>query len=143
MKIKALSDFRADEDAEENGKWTTIAEGVEFKIRRLRSKAVSKARDKIYGPFERAMGPRKKDLPESVEQECTIKLLATAVVVDWRGDGMVDDSGAPIPFSVDNATEILSDPDTGKDLRATLIALSMDGDFFAPDSEEAKADAKN
>lgn len=143
MKIKAFAEFRHDEDAEENGKWTTIAEGVEFKIRRLRSKAVSKARDRIYGPFERAMGPRKKDLPDPVEIECTTRLLAEAVVADWRGPGMVDDSGQPIPFSVETAREIFSDPETGKDLRATVINLSMDGEFFSPESEDAQADEKN
>jgi len=143
VKIKAFNEFRSDDDLEENGKWTTIAEGVEFKIRRLRSKIVAKARDKIYGPFERAMGPRKKDLPDHIERECTIKLIAEAVVADWRGPGMVDDTGKPIPHTVENAVAIFSDPETGKDLRATVIQLSMDGEFFAPDGEDTKADEGN
>lgn len=143
MKIKALQVFRTDEDAEENGKWATIADGVEFKLRRLRSKAVNKARERIYGPYERAMGPRKKDLPEAVEVQCTINLLAEAVVVDWRGEGMVDDNGNAIPFSVDTAKEIFGDPDTGKDLRATVIGLSMDDGLFSPEDEDVKADAGN
>jgi hypothetical protein len=143
VKIKALQDFRSDEQAEEEGKWATIAEGVEWKIRRLRSKAVTKARDKIYGPYERAMGPRKKDLPDAVELQCTIKLISEAVVVDWRGPGMVDDDGKAIPFTVDNCVAVLEDPETGKDLRATVINLAMDGDFFSPDSPEVKVDEKN
>jgi hypothetical protein len=89
------------------------------------------------------MGPRKKELPDAIENQCTIKLLSEAVVADWRGPGMVDDEDKPIPFSVENAVAVFSDPDTGKDLRATVIALSMDGDFFAPDSEDAVADAGN
>lgn len=143
MKIKALKVFRTDEDAEENGKWATIAEGVEFKLRRLRSKAVNKARERIYGPYERAMGARKKELPEAIEVQCTINLLAEAVVVDWRGDGMVDDDGNSIPFSVDVAKEIFGDPETGKDLRATVIGLSMDDGLFSPEDEDVKADAGN
>lgn len=143
IKVKALKDFRHDEDAEENGKWTTLADGVEFKIRRLRSKVVNKAREKIYGPHERAMGPRKKELPAQLEEMCTIRLLSEAVVVDWRGPGMVDDENKPIPFSVENCAEVLSDPDTGKDLRVTIINLSMDGEFFSPDDEDVKADAGN
>lgn len=143
MKIKALKEFRSDEALEEGGKWTTIADGVEFKIRRMRSKTVSTARDRIYGPFERAMGPRKKDLPDAIEVQCTVKLLSEAVVADWRGPGMVDDNDAVIPFTAENAAEIFSDPETGKDLRATVIQLALDGEFFAPDSDETEVDVGN
>lgn len=143
MKIKALEVYKHDEEAEENGKWAPIAEGVEFKIRRLRSKIVQTARDRIYGPFERAMGPKTKELPEAIEKQCTIKLLSTALVTDWRGDGMVDDDGNPIPFTAENAAAIFSDEETGKDLRGAVINLSTDGDFFAPESETAKIDEGN
>jgi hypothetical protein len=143
VKIKALKEFKSDEQLEEEGKWTTITDGVEFKIRRMRSKTVSKARDRIYGPYERAMGPRKKELPEAVELQCTVNLLSEAVIADWRGEGMVDDSDQPIPFTVDNCKAVLSDPETGKDLRATIITLALDGEHFAPDSEEATADEGN
>lgn len=144
IKIKAIKEnYTADLDAEENGKWAPIADGIEFRIRRLRSKRVSDARDKIYGPFERALGPRKKDLPEEIEISCTVKLLSQHVIADWRGKNMVDDNGAPVPFSAENAAEILRDPETGKDLRATIITLAQDGEFFAPDSEETKIDEGN
>lgn len=143
MKIKALKEYRSDESLEENGKWTTIADGVEWKIRRMRSKTVSAARDRIYGPYERALGPRRKELPEAVELQCTINLLAEAVIVDWRGPGMVDDNDAPIPFTVDNVKAVLTDEETGKDLRATVIGLAMDGEFFSPESDDTKADEGN
>lgn len=143
MKIKAFSDFRKDEEAEENGKWAVITDGVEFKIRRMRSKAVVKARERIYGPYERAMGARKKDLPEQVENQCTVNLLSEAVLVDWRGEGMVDDDGKTIPFSPDAAKKLLSDDEYGQDLRAAVINLSLDGDFFSPEAEETKVDAGN
>lgn len=143
MKIKALGEYKSDAQLEEEGKWTTLAEGVEFKIRRMRSKTVSKARDRIYGPYERALGPRKKDLPEELEIQCTINLLSEAVVADWRGPGMVDDENQPIPFSSENCKAVLSDPSTGKDLRATIIGLALDGEFFSPDSDEAKIDEGN
>lgn len=143
VKIKALQVFRTDEDAEENGKWVPIADGVEFKIRRLRSKTVNKARERIYGPHERAMGARRKELPEAIELLCTVSLLAESVIVDWRGEGMVDDDGNAVPFSVDTAKELLSDPETGKDLRSTVIQLSTDGELFSPDSPDVKADEGN
>ena len=143
LKIKALQEFRSDEKLEEEGKWTTIAEGVEFKIRRMRSKVVEKARERIYGPHERAMGQRRKNLPEALEIQCTCNLLAQAVLADWRGEGMVDDKGTPIPFTAENAYELFNDPETGKDLRSTVINLAMDGEFFSPNSEETVADAGN
>jgi hypothetical protein len=141
MKIKALDAFTSHEEIEESGVWTTIAPGVEWKIRRMRSKAVERAKDRLYGPHELAMNGKK--IPDALEIELTKKLMSQALVVDWRGEGMVDDSGNPIPFTAANAFEILSDKDTGKDLRSTIISLSMNGELFVPDSEVAIADAKN
>lgn len=141
MKIAALEGFKSFEQLEEEGVWCTIAQGVEWKIRRMRSKAVERAKDRIYGPHERAM--RGKDLPDQLETELTKRLLSQAVVVDWRGPGMVDDSGVAIPFSSDACFEILSDPDTGKDLRGTIIAFAMDASVFTPETDEVKGDEGN
>lgn len=137
MKIKAFSNLRSDEAAEENGKWGEVAPGVEFLIRRIRSKTVMAARRKIYGPYERSMAG--KELPDAIETQCTVKLLSQAVVADWRGENMVDDTtGLPVPFSVETAAALFSDKDTGKDLRSVVLGLANDGDFFAPgDTEEA------
>lgn len=133
VKVKAFSAFRSDEKKEEEGVWQTIVDGVDFKIRRMRSKPVLDARKKIYGPFERAQRGSTQDLPDAIELQCTINLLAKAVVIDWRGPGMVDDNGEPIPFTEDNCTEILSDKETGKDLRTLIISLSADAEVFAPE----------
>lgn len=141
MKIAALQSFKSYEELEEEGVWCMIAPGVEWKIRRMRSKPVERAKDRLYGPHEKAM--RGKDLPDALEIDLTKRLLSQAVVVDWRGEGMVDDKGVPIPFSSDNCFEILSDPDTGKDLRGTVISFAMDGSVFTPESDDNKAAAGN
>lgn len=141
MKIAALSGFVSHEEIEEEGVWCPIAPGVEFKIRRMRSKTVERAKDRLYGPHEKAM--RGKDLPDALEVELTKRLLSQAVIVDWKGEGMVDDNKQPIPFSADNCFEVLSDPETSKDLRGTVISFAMDGNVFVPDSDENKAAAGN
>jgi hypothetical protein len=145
IKVKAFSSFRSDEKKEEEGVWQTIADGVDWKLRRMRSKPVLDARKRIYGPFERAQRGSDKDLPDAVELQCTVNLLSQAVVVDWRGPGMVDDKGEPIPFTPENCAEILRDPDTGKDLRSLVISLSTDAEVFAPETapEDLQADAGN
>lgn len=131
MKIKAFDNFKSDEKLESEGKWADIAPGVQMKIRRLRSKPVSDARKKIYGPHERAMNG--KDLPEKIETMCTIRLLSEAVVVDWRGDEMKDEAtGQPIPFTVENAAAVFGDEETGKDVRALVINFANDAEFYAP-----------
>lgn len=141
MKIKALEGFKSYAQIEEEGVWCDIAPGVQWKIRRMRSKAVERARERIYGPHERAM--RGKDLPDELETELTKRLMSQCLVVDWRGKGMVDDNDQPIPFNADNCYEILGDEDTGRDLRATVIAFSMDAEVFVPDSKESKVDSGN
>lgn len=141
LKVKAFSSFRADEEKEEKGVWQTIADGVEFRIRRMRSKPVLDARKRIYGPFERAQRNSNQDLPDAVELQCTVNLLSQAVIVDWRGPGMVDDNGEPIPFTPENCHEILMDKETGKDLRTMVISLSSDAELFAP--EDLADDAGN
>ena len=131
VKIKGLASFRSFEQLEEEGVWFPMGPDIQFKIRRMRSKAVDRARDRIYGPHERAM--RGKELPDELELELTKRLLSQAVVVDWKGKGMVDDHDQPYPFSPDNCYDLLSDPDLGKDLRGTIIAASMDAEIFRPD----------
>lgn len=140
LKIKAFAGMRSDEALEAEGKFAEVAPGVEFKIRRIRSKPVMDARRKIYGPHERAMAG--KDLPEKIETMCTIRLLSEAVVVDWRGEEMKDDeTGEPVPFTTENAAALFSDPETGKDLRSVVLNLANDGDFYAP--EDTQADTGN
>ena len=143
MKIKAFADYKSDEKLEDEGVWSPMADGVDFKIRRLRSKIVEKARERIYGPHERALGPRKKSLPDGLETQLTIQLLAQAVIVDWKGPGMVDDDGKAIPFTVENCAEVISDADTGKDIRAAVLQYGMDGEHYAPTSKEAVIDEGN
>lgn len=132
VKIKGLQGYKSYEHIEEEGVWTPIGPDIEFKIRRMRSKTVDRARDRIFGPHERAM--RGKDLPEGLDTELTIKLLSEAVVADWRGKGMVDDNDQPFPFNPENAKVLFSDPETGKDLRSTIIQTAMDGSVFVPDN---------
>lgn len=131
VKIKGLQSFRSFEQIEDEGVWFPMGPGIEFRIRRMRSKIVERAKDRIYGPHERAM--RGKDLPDELELELTKRLLSQAVVVDWRGEGMVDDQDQPFPFSADNCYALLSDPEIGKDLRGAVISASMDGSIFVPD----------
>lgn len=141
MKIAALQSFVSHEDIEEEGVWCPIAADVEFKIRRMRSKTVERAKERIYGPTEKAM--RGKDIPDALEVEFTKRLMSQAIVVDWRGAGMVDDAGNAIPFTADNCYAVLSDEATSKDLRGLIIQFAMDGNIFVPESDENKAAAGN
>lgn len=143
IKVKALSVYKSDDKLEEEGKWAPIAEGVEFKIRRARCKLVEEARERIYGPHERSLGRAKKKLPEKLEVTLTCQLMSQAVIADWRGEGMVDDNGAPIPFTPENCFEVVSDAETGKDLRSVILQYAMDGEFYDPTSEDATSDEGN
>lgn len=136
MKIKAFANLKSDEQIENEGKWADMAPGVQFKIRRLRSKVVQDARRKIYGPHERSMNG--KDLPDAIETMLTVRLLSESVVADWRGDAMVDDeTNQPVPFNAENAAVLFKDPETGKDLRALALGFANDAEFYAPEDTDA------
>jgi hypothetical protein len=141
MKIKAFNSHKSFPELEEAGIWAPVAEDVEFKIRRMRSESVSKARDRIYGPTERVMGSKK--IPDKLETELTCRLMSEALIVDWRGKGMVDDHGVAIPFTKETCFEVLSDNDYGRDLRAMVIGVAMDGDQFVPTSPDVVVDEGN
>jgi len=150
IKIKALEVFRSDDKLESEGKWADVTGDIQFRVRRMRSKPVMDAREKIYGPYER-VARGKQNLPDAIELSCTIRLLSEAIVVDWRQRNpsnneewlpyLLDDSGDKIEFTPENAATLFRDPDTGKDLRGLVIGLSTDGEFFAP--EEIEADSGN
>ena len=118
--------YETDTDAEANGKWITDEFGpdIQLKIRRFNCPAASKARNDAFRPLLKVYG-RMDKIPEALSEEIGLKLLADVIVTDWRGAGLVDKAGNPIPFSPEAALKLFTDlPDFAREV--TLVSIAAD-----------------
>ena len=107
------------------GTWVSIF-GAEFKVARAGNPEYEKALE--------ASGYRKKEEPEQ-KLRALYTAVATGILKDWKE--VVDADGKPIPFSVDNATEVLLE---NPDLASRV--LSEANDLSNVRREDVKRQAK-
>ncbi len=65
----------------------------------------------------------------------TAKCLLHTVLLDW--DGVLDDKGAPVPYSIDMARDLLTKPEFRRFREAVAWAANVVADDIAADTEEA------
>ncbi len=97
-----LSNLATDDELETEGAWVDIGEGARIKVaytgsRRFRGAAFRRANRR---------GFRQTRQTFDAQDEDTIRLLATDVLLDW--DGIEDDDGNAIPYSPEKARELLT-----------------------------------
>ena len=119
--------FNTDRDLEEQGKWFNDVLGdksdVNLKVRRMSAEAVVKFQQDMVQQNRYRMKEGK--FSEEVATEILIETLAGAVLVDWNG--VTDEAGNTVPFSVDAAKEYLTDL---RDFRLLVSALSNNMDAY-------------
>ena len=126
-----LTQFQGDVAREEQGVWVEYAAGVEFRIARLNNPAYQKCLRKLLKADGRRFR-RRRPTDENAEK-LTNRALAQHVLVDWRN--LEDEDGSPIPYSVEKALEILSDPQY-HDIRDFVVEVATDSDVFAAEERE-------
>jgi hypothetical protein len=125
--VKSVFDLYATNNSdEENGRWfASFGPGLEFKIRRYSSKNAQAVRTALEKPHLRTA--RNNTIPPEVQEEILLKHLAEGVVVDWRGEALVDKTGAPMAFSTKAAYTLFKQlPDLARD----IVMVSVDMDRF-------------
>lgn len=126
--------FSTDRDAEQNGKWFTLAPGVEMRIRRFKSQHTTRTRERLEKPFERLR--KNGNLPTDIMEKIVHQTLCESTIVDWRGDAIVDQQGNPMPFSAAAADDLLTALPELRD-EVTSMALRMDN-FRVEDDKETE-----
>lgn len=120
-----LSSYKQDVDAAENGREIAVGDGLFLTIARAGNKGFREylrtqlAAYLVPGTFDEA--------PPEVFDRAYVRALATYILRGWRG--LLDDSDQEIPYSVDTAVEILSDP-AYVDLREKVVQLSEKAENF-------------
>lgn len=90
----------------------------------------------VSRPHRRAI--QSGNLPPEKANEVLQEVYAKAVVLDWGGEGMVDEAGKPLKFSPKACMDLFQRlPDLFEDVKAQAES------FINFKVEEAEADAKN
>lgn len=132
--------FGTDADAEEDGRWFFIGPYMEIKLRRFTCKISRKVRTKLEKPYRRG-GFRGKELPEELAEAITIKQMAQAIIVDWRGKNWKTDpdkkgNRRKIEYSQEMAQQLL---DASMDFRNQVATLAFDMDGYRVEDKEETA----
>lgn len=91
--------FGSNKDSEENGLWVDLNGVTKFKIRAFNAKAVMDLRESLMKPYQ-TMIRANLDLPDNINEDIGLKVIAGAVLADWTG---VEISGENLPYSSDAA----------------------------------------
>ncbi|MDI9847373.1 hypothetical protein QM467_04770 [Rhodoblastus sp. 17X3] len=134
--------FKTDKAKETEGTWVDFG-GFELKLKRANpsNKAYANLMEKLLlKPYARAVNAGTLD--DSVSGPIIARILAAAIVTDWRselGDHLIEgEDGAAVPFSQDACEKMLADlPDLQRHVQAEAARLD---NFIA---EQREADAKN
>lgn len=100
------SQFKTDEQLEENGMWFDTSPTTGFLCRRFggkNSQKVKAASAKFFKPYAKQL--EIGALSDELSRELTLKCFIDACLVDWKG---VEVGGASVPFSAENALGLLS-----------------------------------
>lgn len=122
---------KTDQTAEVNGKWFTDffepGSGIDFKLRRLKTKPVVKVMNRVMAENRKHMV--KGEYPEAIDEAMLIETFAEAVIADWRG---VSDGENDIPYSKEAAMKLLTEL---PDLKDTINRIASQGASFRADLE--------
>lgn len=102
-----ISDYATSKTAEQDGVVQTYGD-FWIKIARAggSNKKYAKTMERKTEKYRRAIELNK--LPDEKFLELFIEIYAEAVVLDWGGEGMVDENGAPIPCTREKVIEVFT-----------------------------------
>jgi hypothetical protein len=131
-----LSDGRIDPSKLEDGSWVdNVPEllGVRFKVRGTNNKDWRKLNARLIDatPRKRRMGGR---LDPDEQDRIMNELLLKTCLLDW--DGIEDDDGKPLPYSLELARKLLNDPSLQKFREGVIWAATVVAEGGAVEIEE-------
>lgn len=132
--VDILQKFEKDTDAEENGRWFTVAEGLEFLIARANNPTHIRVMEKLSRKHKADLstGMLATDVLIELTEEC----YAEAIWLDWRGDLTYD--GKVVKNSKEVRLTMLRDRRL-KDMKDAIYSVAANGDAFAKEEQEASA----
>lgn len=109
-----------------DGKWVRWLDGVELKIASSREKAYQDERKQLLKPHIRAIRDDKLDGDDLIV--VLAPAIAKHLLKDWKG---LEEGGAPLPYSLDKARDLLAHPNAPHLREFVLRAAGDDEQFIA------------
>ena len=106
-----LSGLKTNSAREEQGAWVDNIPDlgdIRLKVRGDQNADARALRAKLFEAVPRSERPNGRLTPKAADELGT-RVMVDTILVDWSG--LVDEADEPIPYSVEKATEILSNPD--------------------------------
>lgn len=129
-----ISKFATDLELEESGVWVDIGEGARLRVARVGNPRYRKRLRELLAPHKRLV--RIDKLPEDLSDELVIKAFAETILLDW--EGLEDDNGEPIEYSVEHAIELL----TGlRDFRMMVAEIANEQEAFRREEQKEEGNS--
>lgn len=118
-----ISRFATDLGLEEEGVWVDIGEGAQLKVARVGNPRYRSRVRELSKPYKRQI--RADILPEDMSDEIVLRAFSETILLDWKG--IEDDNGEPIPYSHENAYELLKGL---RDFRTLVADVAQEQETF-------------
>lgn len=135
MGLNLYKEYESDENVEVDGAWIDLGDGAKVKVARWGNPNHEKVIERLRRPY-RSMIRSGRDLPKQVSDRIATESLAEAILLGW--EGLLDRKGKAIPYSKENALNLLSDPAL-KDFRETISSIALQAETFRKESLETAA----
>ena len=125
---------RKAKELREAGIWVPIrVEGADwrFLVRSRESKQYQAALEKHLQPMRRRY--KNQEPPAEETQAVLIRIFAEGAIVDWQG--VTDENGQPLPYSLDNAVMLLGE---FPDIRDIIAGTSTEYAAYLAEAEETR-----
>ena len=126
-----LDKYKTDKTAELEGVWVEMDAGVEVRVARLNNDKARAKRRELEKPYRNF-----REVPESVNEGILRKVVASTVLLDWKG--LTDDAGAKMPYSAAKAEELF---ELYPDFLNDVVSVSMARETFQAAGAEAAKNA--
>jgi hypothetical protein len=120
--------FGTNKQAEIEGKWNDIGDGIELLVARIGNPQYQKEFMRISKPHRRSL--RRGTLNDEVAERLLIKVMAKNILLGWRG---LKEDDVEIEYSYTEAVRVLTEY---KDLRDIVSDIANEMDSFKDEDEE-------
>ena len=127
------SAYESDPELEKNGVWVELEKGLEVKVAAFGNDSHLKYLKTLKKPYTSQY--RRDAVPSHVDEEIHLKAMCKEVLIDWRGEEWKDRDNNPLPYSPDNAFNLLSDPRMKK-LKGDILFIASSTETFNPVDKE-------
>ena len=122
-KSKLHARYKSSPDKEDSGIWADFGDGIEVKVRRFKSPYVQEFQKKLNRPYADMV--RRGPLPAHIAEDLMERLIAGALIVDWRG--VTDEEGNILEPNEANKLAIIKEL---PEFRDEILGVSFERDGF-------------